>query len=358
MQISEAAYRSLHEIGRPAHLREVVQHIKTHGYFEFGAKSPERALGVAMDRRTQGVAVSRAVLPFLFYRHAPATYWLLEKLTDDTREDLALEAEIDVASAAEQAEKDDCPTPLGIARFDFDCVNQAPPTAGIYAWYAKIDAGIADYRHALATDGTTDLGGKNLRQFLLRHSHKFDPTPYQATAKASFELTWTGTLEPQLATSLERVLGEHGFEDLGDKEKQLAERIQLPFRREKTRHLLVQLLKHATPFLTAPVYIGTSDNLRRRLLEHTRRILQLRDIIASAPEKREEILQSVRNGKATSFAGRTTALELGPTELEVYTLDARRLCGAYEVTMEEIESLATCVEWLLNRWHRPLAGRI
>jgi hypothetical protein len=358
MQISEAAYRSLVEIGHPAHLRDIVQHIKTHGYFEFGAKSPERALGVAMDRRSQGVPISKPVLPFLFYRHAPATYWLLEKLTDDKREDLALEAEIDVASAAEQVDDRECQTPLGIARFDFDCVNQAPTTAGIYAWYAKLDAGVADYRRTLATDGLTDLGGKHLRQFLLRHSHKFAPTPYHATAKASFELTWTGKLEPQLATSLERVLGEEGLDELGEKERKQAERIQLPFRREKTRHLLVQLLKHATPFLAAPIYIGTSDNLRRRLVEHTRAILQLRDIIARAPEKREEILQSVRDGKATNFAGRTTALELGPTELEAYTLDVRRLCGAYEVTTEELESLATCVEWLLNRWHRPLAGRI
>lgn len=358
MNIAEAAYRSLEEIGRPAHLRELVRHITANRYFEFGAKSPERALGVAMDRRSKGVPISRPVLPFLFYRCAPATYQLIEKLSDDDRDNLALEAEIGVAVAAEQASLVGCPTPLGIERFDFDSVNQAPPTAGIYAWYAKIDAGIADYRRSLSTDGTTDLGETNLRQFLLRHSHKFDPMPYEASAKASFELTWRGTLEPHLATSIERILGGGDFEDLAETEREQAQDIQVPFRREKTRHLLVEVLKHATPFLTSPIYIGTSDNLRRRLTDHTRGILKLRDIISAAPEKRDEILASVRAGKKTNFAGRATALELSPTELEVYTLDPRHMCGAYDINNEELKSLAACVEWLLNRWHRPLAGRI
>jgi hypothetical protein len=97
MQIYEAAYEALREIGRPTHLRELVAYISEKQYFAFGAKSPERALGVAIDRRSKGAVMSRTISPTLFYRHAPATYGLLDWLSDDSRNDLALDEEIEAA---------------------------------------------------------------------------------------------------------------------------------------------------------------------------------------------------------------------------------------------------------------------
>ena len=57
MQIYEAAHLALTELRRPAHLRELVKYIEDRNYFSFGAKSPERALGVAIDRRSKGIAL-------------------------------------------------------------------------------------------------------------------------------------------------------------------------------------------------------------------------------------------------------------------------------------------------------------
>jgi len=358
MLIYQAALLSLQQLTRPTHLRDLVAHIEGEGYFAFGAQSPERALGVAMDRHSKGVAISRPAQPVLFYRHGPATYGLLEWLSDPQREDLELDEDIDNAAALTGDSPAEFTEELGIARYDFDSVNTAPSAPGIYAWYAKLDAGFADYCRSYGSDGSTDLGERNLRELLLRHSHKFDPEPYTATAKSTFELSWSGTLEPKLATSLERILNEQDLEELRDTDREAAKKVQVAFRREKTRHLLVSLIKKATPFFAAPIYIGMSDNLQRRLGEHTRRILKLCDALAADPEKRNELLGFVREGKGDTFAGRVTALELGPAQLEVYTLNIRAVAGRHAINDTEEESLALCLEWLLNRWHRPLAGRI
>ena len=105
MQIYLAAERALRELDRPTHLREIVRHIEDHNYFSFGAKSPERALGVAIDRHSKGVAISRPMPPTLFYRSAPATYGLLEWLNQDAQKDLELDEQI-TADAEEECSLD------------------------------------------------------------------------------------------------------------------------------------------------------------------------------------------------------------------------------------------------------------
>ena len=94
MQIYEAAHRALLDIGKPSHLQALRDHIESHGYFAFGAQQPERALGVAIDRHARGVRITRPSEPQLFYRHAPATYGLLEWLNHEQKENLELDEEV------------------------------------------------------------------------------------------------------------------------------------------------------------------------------------------------------------------------------------------------------------------------
>jgi hypothetical protein len=101
MQIHEAAQLALRELNTPTHLRDLVKHIEDRGYFSFGAKSPERALGVAIDRRAKGIAISRPAASPLFYRSAPATYGLLDWLNAERQSDLELDEQIDAAAQEE-----------------------------------------------------------------------------------------------------------------------------------------------------------------------------------------------------------------------------------------------------------------
>jgi hypothetical protein len=78
MQIYEAALKVLHELGKPTHISDIRESIETKGYFQFGAQDSEGALRVAIDRHANNVEISRPAEPTIFYRHAPATYGLIE----------------------------------------------------------------------------------------------------------------------------------------------------------------------------------------------------------------------------------------------------------------------------------------
>jgi hypothetical protein len=91
-------------------------------------------------------------------------------------------------------------------------------------------------------------------------------------------------------------------------------------------------------------------------LEHTDQINAFASALAKEPEKRRILLEHIRSGKS-SFASRVTTLGFAPEQLEVYTLDVKRVArGAF--SDEDLENLAAVLEWFLNRWHRPIAGRI
>jgi hypothetical protein len=55
MMMLASAEQALREIGEPTHLRELVRYIEDRGYFHFGARNPEGALGVCLSRHAKGV---------------------------------------------------------------------------------------------------------------------------------------------------------------------------------------------------------------------------------------------------------------------------------------------------------------
>lgn len=100
LTICEAAQKVLEETCAPTHVRELRRLIEERGYFKFGAKDPERVLGVQLDRHSKGVQISHAVLPQLFYRASPATYGLLVWLNVEQLEDL--ETDVKITESAEK----------------------------------------------------------------------------------------------------------------------------------------------------------------------------------------------------------------------------------------------------------------
>jgi hypothetical protein len=78
MTIHEAARRALADIGRPAHSREILQHILAQGYYAFGAKNPLSVLDVEIRRDSP---ISKRSTPVSFFKAAPATYGLLQHQT-------------------------------------------------------------------------------------------------------------------------------------------------------------------------------------------------------------------------------------------------------------------------------------
>jgi len=254
---------------------------------------------------------------------------------------------------SEIAESGSRPT-FSIAHFDFSDLHSAPKGPGIYAWYAKLPAGAADWKRILDEATGEDLGEKRLRELILLHCHKFNPPAFDVTAISSYEVEWSGRLEPQLAASLEAVLRPDA-ESSPDNEAYRAFKNVL--KKEKSRAALVELISKASPVFSAPIYVGTSKHIRKRLLEHADRIRKFAAAIAAEPDERAEIVKYLKSEKGKSdFAARITAMEFAPEQLEVYTMDVTNLAYAAHST-DDFAALAATLEWLLNRWHRPIAGR-
>ncbi len=102
LTIHEAAEKALQELGQPTHLKDIRRHIEEKGYFIFGAKDPERALGVQLDRHSKGLQISHAASPQVFFRAAPATYGLLEWLPESKLADLETDEQISAAVEREE----------------------------------------------------------------------------------------------------------------------------------------------------------------------------------------------------------------------------------------------------------------
>jgi hypothetical protein len=245
-----------------------------------------------------------------------------------------------------------------IKKYSFNEIDSATESPGIYAWYAKLPAGLADWKSDFDETGK-DLGESKLRNLLLFHSNKYNPPEYQLTAKSNFELQWLGQLTPQLTSSFDKYLRSDKEEDwdLKNNEKiKEIKNIQKPFKKEKNRALLVKVLENCCPFLSSPIYIGKSENLKRRLKEHASEIKKFSKALSAEPQKRANLLKYIQNERAT-FAARAIALGFIPEQLFVFTFDL----GVFEskkCSQAELHELACTIEWLLNRWHRPVAGRI
>ena len=248
--------------------------------------------------------------------------------------------------------------PEYIKKYDFNEIDNAPSSPGIYAWYAKLHIGVADWRENI-DHNNNDLGEINLRQLLALHSGKHDPPNYEMKAKSNFELEWQGELKPQLAQSFDKYLTTESEDawQIDDKQKlKEIKKIQIPFKKEKTRATLVRLLEASTPFFASPIYIGKSDNIKRRLKEHTDSIKKFSRALSVEPEKRDLLIETIRNSEST-FAARVTALGFAPEQLQVYVFDLPEFQdGKY--SKDDFDAFASTIEWLLNRWHRPIAGRI
>jgi hypothetical protein len=120
---------------------------------------------------------------------------------------------------------------------------------------------------------------------------------------------------------------------------------------EPLRRELVSILQSAQPALAAPLYIGVTNSLRRRLREHVTLYNDLRDDVSRNPERLADLKRATENQR-TEFAHRVVAAEFEPENLSVYAWPYTS-----SLSQAEIDSLLKSAEWLLNRWYRPTLGR-
>jgi hypothetical protein len=224
--------------------------------------------------------------------------------------------------------------------YRFDNVHQAPKKPGFYAWYYRFEVSDADIaRVKQDLEAITDTGqrkeamGSFLKTFIFKH---FRETNYRVELKGKLKPLYSGEIEYSYP--------------LGDKLlKRLADQPDL-------LDFLKWSLSSSLPYFASPLYIGLSDDLRRRLTSHKRLIEYYQDrksqpgLLFEASSEFETL-----DEKGHSFAREVTLeREFFVPNLRVSTLvipDELAKSGS-----ELRDQLAT-VENILNRINFPLCGR-
>ena len=246
--------------------------------------------------------------------------------------------------------------PKEIISLPFNEVSSAPETVGVYAWYGALYAPLADYRRAIDETGV-DLGAARLRAVLAKHLSRYQPDPLRISGRGSFGADWKGTLEDRAhETQQALVLGSVTPEPDDKVDHGFASSLANVTRKEPLRRLLSLALAASTPFLEAPIYIGMTGNLRKRLDQHVGRYRTIRDAVVDDESKLAAVKERARNGPS-NFAIRAVAMDFAPEHLKVYALNINDLAAESAATPGQMRDVATVAEWLLNRSHRPSAGR-
>ena len=236
--------------------------------------------------------------------------------------------------------------------FSLETVSQAPKAAGLYAWYAGLNAGLKDWELEVV-DGI-DVGTDRLRNLLKRHTDRYCFRELETTALGAFSQTWSGHLQDQTANTLRSVLAEPtDFQEQANYDQQRAPKLLSTLESRDKRQLMVKALEIALPVLSAPIYVGVAECLHKRLSQHVREINQLTSSVIKDPASR----QRFRKEKKTNFALRAIAAGFSPENLQVWTFNLDLLIEELGSKTQDARTVAEAVEWVLNRWHRPYLGR-
>lgn len=234
---------------------------------------------------------------------------------------------------------------LDIHRFVCESIDSAPDATGIYAWYGVPRIGVADWKDLTS-------GERRLRDLLRRHTERMMDQPIRLHARSRFGATWDGemvnTTLRYLAAALSGVPIEKKNETEDESEDSVrAPKLQDSLKHESTRSVLVSALQACAPIFSTPLYIGVADKLRRRLREHREELYEYDEAVTSGKWTRDAV--RFRG----SFAARAVGADFSPDQLVVYAWNLEPL--APEIS--DLRDLAEALEWLLNRWNRPVFGR-
>ena len=239
-------------------------------------------------------------------------------------------------------------------------VDSVPPEIGVYAWYACPSIGAADWLKATDPATEDDLGTERLHNLLIAYTRKLDPSSFWIEARSSFQYTWRGQLNPSLMTEYDttfvspRETAESSDVPKGERDR--ARKIWKSLQTQKRRGALTELITKSNPDLSSPIYIGKSKNMRDRVTTHAKTFRKYSDALSAEPHRRDEMLEYIRSSDK-NFGARAAALNFSADELFVVPCTIKENVSA-SLNEAEQEQIAESFEWLLNRWFRPICGRL
>lgn len=239
--------------------------------------------------------------------------------------------------------------------YRFDEIEKAPRAIGIYAWYGILNVGPMDWKDE---DIEMRSGENSLRNVLFRHTQRFRPQELATHARRNWHV-WKGRLkDDRFQKFVDLVIKNNAAaESVGNKQQaELIERdratLNAALVSDANRGALVRILAAAAPVLSAPIYIGQTDNLRRRLSNHKASFLNVRSI-----QMDDTSQQATERDLDVSFATRAVNAGFTSENLVVYTLNVDEFLKNGSHSQLNRKQITKSAEILLNNWARPILGK-
>lgn len=203
-------------------------------------------------------------------------------------------------------------------------MHDVPASTGIYAWYMSPRIPKADLKSACATDVAVRQVAEKLR---------FPET--QISLDGHLSLALTGRLAHEHVGKLKDFPGT------------LGQVIESGVGRE----FLGSILHQVTPMFCAPLYIGVSCNLSRRIQQH-------RQLIESFSARRDHVLGSPIDGEVAAERDYSFGKEVARRRIDQNTLSVCVIAVEHTASDETAARQAVeGAETLLNRMFFPILGR-
>ena len=225
--------------------------------------------------------------------------------------------------------------------YDLTEVDEIPHVPGIYVWYAHPQIGRPDWESKIDSLGI-DTGDQLFRKVLHEFTSSFAPQSLDVSLRTVFRDGWAGWLEDSKYKENAKRLLVSG------------ERFDHVFLKEGTRKALTEFFDRSLFAFWTPLYIGTSDNLHRRITEHVDRFRKLHEARIEDGTKVEKLREKVYGEvKRSNLSLRLVLSKIHPDQCRITFLDTSH----EHLSLEESVKIAEILEWLLNTWNRPILGR-
>ena len=201
----------------------------------------------------------------------------------------------------------------------------APASAGIYAWYYNIEITAFDINQAIESLKSLDLKASRSEAEQVVRS-LLDDRVFQLFRHDVYHARIDGALKASFSGSL-----EHSFVPSEGLVRRIVENPERLW-------VLRDVLESCAPWFASPLYIGMSENLRKRLGVHKALIERYRS--------RSSKDESPSGDADAGFAWHIAQRRIPPERLSVYT------CAA-----SDIDGIGLDIENVLNRLFYPLLGR-
>jgi hypothetical protein len=226
---------------------------------------------------------------------------------------------------------------------------------GVYAFYYKPKIKLK--RLMSLTDDLNPNILELFEKFLTQHKKP----ELAVDIRSSFFQSWKQTIKESSSEQWKQILGNKVYIDVSDEystnihpddNRTPSDNVSFLDDRDLSEALL-RIFEDLSNDFCAPIYIGSSEDINRRLAQHKDKLGALYE---DYEDNKKETLIGLLDENNIGFAGRAMLNEMNPSQIiaNVITFDS---LDKSEAKLKQLKYMAEFIEWILNKCHTPILGK-